>query len=132
MRLSSLVHVSVGALCWTIVLSSIILLNLYEHPLLDSISLVLVFFVSFFAGFVIGNVRYAVICWLVVLLASMFITFFILSLPLLLGLVPHSVLSGEFYAGVIVMIFRAVFPAVLVICFLACIFGAIFSEKVNF
>jgi len=132
MRLSNLIHVVVSALCWIVILSSIILLNLYVHPLLDSISLIFVFLVSFFAGFVIGNVRYAVICWLAVLLASILVVFFVLSLPFFLGLVPHLTLGEEFYAGIIVMVFRAVFPTVLVVCFLACIFGAIFSENINF
>jgi hypothetical protein len=125
-------YVLLSVLCWTVLLASILLQNLYVRPLLDITGLVLVFLASFFAGFVIKDVRYAVVSWFATLLMSMLIVFCVLSLPLFLGLVPHLTLGQELYAGVIVMIFRMVFPAVLMICFVACILGAIFSEWANF
>jgi hypothetical protein len=131
MRQFKVNHVLLGVLCWTVVLASILLQNLYVRPLLDSTGLVLVFLASFLAGFVIKDVRYAVISWFVALLMSILIVFCVLSLPLFLGLVPHLTLGEELYAGIIVMIFRVVFPAVLMICFLACVLGAILSEKIN-
>jgi hypothetical protein len=132
MRQFKVNHVLVGALCWAVVLASILLQNLYVRPLLDIVSLVLVFLASFFAGFVINDVRYAVISWLAALVMSTIITFCVLSLPLFLGLVPHLTLGEELYAGIIVMIFRVIFPTVFMICFLACVLGAIISEKINF
>ncbi|MEM3054686.1 MAG: hypothetical protein QXM52_03140 [Candidatus Bathyarchaeia archaeon] len=113
-------------------MASIILQNLYVHPLLDAVSLTLLLLASFYAGFVIEDLRRVVIGWVTALVLSALIMFFILSLPLFLGRAWSFSLTQEFFAGIIVMIFRAVFPNVIVLSLLSAFLGAIISEKVNF
>jgi hypothetical protein len=113
-------------------MASIILQNLYVHPLLDNVGLTLILLASFYAGFVIEDLRRVVIGWVAALVFSALMMFFVLSLPLFLGRAWSFGLTQEFFAGIIVMIFRAVFPNVIVLSLLSASLGAIISEKINF
>jgi hypothetical protein len=119
-------------LCWAVIMASIILQNLYVRPLLDNVGLTLLLLASFYAGFVIEDLRRVVIGWVAALVFSALIMFFVLSLPLFLGRAWSFGLTQEFFAGIIVMIFRAVFPNVIVLSLLSASLGAIISEKINF
>lgn len=119
-------------LCWAVLMASIILQNLYVHPLLDSLGLALLLLASFYAGFVIEDLRRVVVGWVAALVFSALMMFLVLSLPLFLGRAWSFGLTQEFFAGIIVMIFRAMFPNVIVLSLLLASLGAFISEKVNF
>jgi biotin transporter BioY len=112
-------------------MASILLQNLYAHPLVDSVGYVLLFLASFLAGVVIQDLRYVVIGWVTALCASLVIAFCLLSLPLFLGLVVQVSLGQEFYAGIIVMLFRAVFPNIIIVTLFSSMIGAIVGDRVG-
>ncbi|MEM2703366.1 MAG: hypothetical protein QXR45_09410 [Candidatus Bathyarchaeia archaeon] len=115
----------VVVIAWGIVLASIILQNLYRGLTLDSVGLASIFLISFFAGIIIGDLRLIAFGWFFSLIFSMTLVFFVLCSPVFLGLVWDGGIIHEFYAGVIVMIFRAVFPTVVMICLFACFLGGL-------
>jgi len=124
-------RVLVSVLCWGIVVASILLQNLFSHPLVDVTSLVLLVLVSFFAGLVILDLRYVVIGWFASLILSVLVVLLVLVLPLYLGLVPHLTLGEDLYAGAIVMIFRAYFPNIVVLTLLASSIGAMIGDRIG-
>jgi len=128
---SEWIQVSVSILCWAVLTASILLLNLYVHPLVDSVGYVLLFLASFIAGFVIQDLRYVVIGWVIAFVGSLVIAFCLLSLPLFLGLVVQMSLGQEFYAGIIVMLFRAVFPNIIILSLFASIIGVIVGDRIG-
>lgn len=89
------------------------------------------FLASFLAGFVILDLGYVVIAWLVSLVLSMAIVLFVLVLPLYLGLVPHLTLSQDLYVGAIIMIFRAYFPNIVILALLAGFLGAMLGDRIG-
>jgi hypothetical protein len=119
---------SLVTICWGIVLASIILQGLYQGPVLDTYGLVFIVLVSFFAGIVIGDMRLIAFGWFLSFILSMFLAFFILCLPVFLGLVWDVGIISEFYAGITVMIFRAVFPTVIILCLFASFLGGLVGE----
>jgi len=113
---------------WAITLSSIMLQSLYRKPMLGWVDLLLIFVCSVFFGFFIKDVRGIVISWILSLVLCFIFSFFILALPTFIGIVNFSLIEG-LYAGLIVMLFRVMFPNVILITILGASFGGILGEK---
>lgn len=118
----------VVVVAWGIVSASILLQSLYQGPMLNSFGLALIFLTSFFAGITIGDMRLIAFGWFLSLIFSILLVFFVLCSPVFLGLVWDEGIIHEFYAGVIVMIFRAIFPTVVMLCLFASFLGGLVGD----
>ncbi len=118
-------------MCWVVAVASVLLQNLYVRPTLDYVGVALVLLASFFAGIVIMDLKEVFLGWVAFLILLLVIAFSVLSLPLLLGRVPHpDLLSQQFYSGIFVVMLRATFPFLLLETLIASLLGAVFGARV--
>jgi hypothetical protein len=116
---------------WTVTIASIILQRLYQSPLLIAQDYVLIFVVSMLAATILVDTRTVIQGWVGSTLAAIALMFICLTLPGITDKVVSDFLLGFLYAGAVTMIFRAVFPAAIIVCFLGAIVGGIIGESLR-
>jgi len=119
------------ALGWGVIVASIILQNLYQTASLGWLGYVLIFIVAVLAGLILVDANKIVYGLIVSTLFSVFIMFFCLTLPAALGKVGSFALLEAFYSGVIVMIFRSIFPTTIITSFLGGFVGGLIGERLG-
>jgi len=114
---------------WGVTMASIILQSLYQEATLAWLGYLFIFVVAVLAGLVLVDVEKIVYGLLLSILLSVFIMFFCLTLPATLGKVGRFAPLEAFYGGVVVMVFRSLFPITIILSFLGSFVGGLIGEK---
>lgn len=116
---------------WGVTTASIILRSLYEGASLTWLDYVSVFLVAVLAGSLLVDIERIVYGLIPSILFSIFILFFCLTLPATLGKVGRFAPLEAFYSGVLVMVFRSIFPITIIVSFLGSFVGGLLGEKLR-
>ena len=116
---------------WGVTTASIILRGLYEGASLTWLDYVSVFLVAVLAGSILVDIERIVYGLIPSILFSIFILFFCLTLPATLGKVGRFAPLEAFYGGVLVMVFRSIFPITIIMSFLGGFVGGLIGEKLR-
>ena len=119
------------AAAWGIITASIILRSLYVRAGLTWLDYVLIFVVAAFAGSILVDLEKIVYGLVPSFLVSIFIMAFCLTLPVTLGKVGRFAPLEAFYGGVIVMVFRSIFPITIIVIFLGSFLGGFIGEELG-
>jgi len=112
---------------WGITLASIILQRIYQAPFLNAQDYILIFIFSTLAATILADARTIILGWAGVMVVSIAIMFFCLTLPGIGGEMSEFIL-GFLYTGAITMIFRAIFPVAIIVEFMGSVVGGIIGE----
>ncbi|MEM2146416.1 MAG: hypothetical protein QW279_13725 [Candidatus Jordarchaeaceae archaeon] len=113
-------------LCWSVIISSVILRTVYETPLLTSSALFILFVLSVIAGAILVDAVKVVLGCAASMLLSVLFSFLCLISPSFY--LPYS-LGQLVYTEAIIMIFRIMVPTVPIVCFLGAAIGGYIGEK---
>ncbi len=116
---------------WGVTTASIILRSLYGGASLTWLDYVSVFLVAVLAGSILVDIERIVYGLIPSILFSVFILFFCLTLPATLGKVGRFAPLEAFYSGVLVMVFRSIFPITIIVSFLGSFVGGLLGEKLR-
>jgi len=116
---------------WGVTTASIILRSLYEGAGLAWLGYLFIFIVAVLAGLVLVDVEKIVYSLIASILFSVFTMFFCLTLPATLGKVGRFAPLEAFYSGVVVMVFRSIFPITIIVSFLGGFVGGLIGEKLG-
>ncbi|MCZ2856586.1 MAG: hypothetical protein O2U62_05795 [Candidatus Bathyarchaeota archaeon] len=116
---------------WGVTTASIILQSLYGGASLTWLDYVSVFLVAVLAGSILVDIERIVYGLIPSILFSVFILFFCLTLPATLGKVGRFAPLEAFYSGVLVMVFRSIFPITIIVSFLGSFVGGLLGEKLR-
>ena len=116
---------------WGVTTASIILRSLYGGVSLAWLDYVSIFLVAVLAGSILVDIERIVYGLIPSILFSIFILFFCLTLPATLGKVGRFAPLEAFYSGVLVMVFRSIFPITIIVSFLGSFFGGLIGEKLR-
>lgn len=116
---------------WGVTTASIILRSLYEGASLAWLDYVSIFLVAVLAGSILVDIERIVYGLIPSILFSIFILFFCLTLPATLGKVGRFAPLEAFYSGVLVMVFRSIFPITIIMSFLGGFVGGLIGEKLR-
>jgi hypothetical protein len=119
---------ALASLGWAVVLAFVFLQALYFRGFLIESDLVLLFLGSALVGAIVADVEMLVLIFIGAMALATFIVYFCLYLPVVLGLV---IAGGALEEGVIVMIFRSVFPFAIVLILFGGFFGTYIGERLN-
>jgi len=119
---------ALASLGWAVVLAFVFLQALYFRGFLIESDLVLLFLGSALVGAIVADVEMLVLIFIGAMSLASFIVYFCLYLPVVLGLV---IAGGALEEGVIVMIFRSVFPFAIVLILFGGFFGTYIGERLN-
>jgi len=119
---------ALASLGWAVVLAFVFLQALYFRGFLIESDLVLLFLGSALVGAIVADVEMLVLIFISAMSLAAFIVYFCLYLPVVLGLV---IAGGALEEGVIVMIFRSVFPFAIVLILFGGFFGTYIGERLN-
>jgi hypothetical protein len=113
-------------LCWSMIISSVVLQTVYQTPLLTSSALFILFVLSIIAGALFTDAIKIIIGWAASILLSVLFSFLCLIFP---SFYFSSSLSQLIYAEAVVVIFRAMVPTVPIVCFVGAVVGGYLREK---
>ena len=116
---------------WGVTSASIILRSLYEGASLTWLDYGAIFLVAVLAGSILVDIERIVYGLVPSILFSIFILFFCLTLPATLGKVGRFAPLEAFYSGVVVMVFRSVFPITIIMSFLGGFVGGLVGERLR-
>ena len=116
---------------WGVTSASIILRSLYEGASLTWLDYGSIFLVAVLAGSILVDIERIVYGLVPSILFSIFILFFCLTLPATLGKVGRFAPLEAFYSGVVVMVFRSVFPITIIMSFLGGFVGGLVGERLR-
>lgn len=116
---------------WGATTASIILRSLYIGASLTWLGYLLIFVVAILAGLILVDLEKIVYGLIPSLLVSILIMVFCLTLPATLGKVSRYAPLEAFYSGVIVMVFRSIFPITIIMSFLGSFSGGMIGEKLR-
>ncbi len=85
--------------------------------------------VAFFAGFIIVDFERTIIGSLLSIAMAILTTFFLLSLAVPMGILPHPGLSDIVFIQSIRLIFPVVFPVVIILNGAAALIGSVIGER---
>jgi len=116
---------------WGVTTASIILRSLYVGASLTWLDYVSIFIVSALAGSILVDIEKIVYGLVPSFLFSVFIMVFCLTLPATLGKVGRFAPLDALYSGVLVMVFRSIFPITIIVSFLGSFVGGLIGEKLR-
>ena len=116
---------------WGLTTASIILRSLYVGASLTWLDYVFIFVVAALAGSILVDIEKIVYGLVPSFLFSIFIMVFCLTLPATLGKVGRFAPLEAFYSGVVVMVFRSLFPITIIVSFLGSFVGGLIGEKLR-
>ena len=116
---------------WGVTTASIILRSLYVGASLTWLDYVSIFIVSALAGSILVDIEKIVYGLIPSFLFSVSIMVFCLTLPATLGKVGRFAPLEALYSGVLVMVFRSMFPITIIVSFLGSFLGGFIGEKLR-
>jgi len=116
---------------WSVNIASIILLNLYAKAGLMWLDYAPIFIVAVLAGLILVDPEKIVYGLTESILFSILIMSFCLVLPVTLGEIGHFAPLEAFYSGVIIMIFKGIFPTTIIVSLLGGFVGGLIGERLR-
>ena len=119
-------RLGLGSICWSGLVSGIILARLYTAPVLTSVDWALIFLASVFAGVVLAALENIVLGFGITIIASSFIVAIVLSLPAFVGLAGQ--LGNLVTETALAAVVQAMFPFTVILIFLGGVLGGFLAE----
>jgi len=113
---------------WAIVVASVFLQALYVRGFLNELDLILLFFGSAVVGAVIVDIEKLVLSFLAANVLAVVVEYFCLNLPVILQL---AVAGVALQSGVVVMLFRSIFPIAIIFILFGGFLGSFVGERLN-
>jgi len=114
---------------WGVAVASVVLNRLYQQPLLTGLDYILLFVISVFAGALLLRAKLVLLGWIIATVFSLILMFLCLTMPVLIGWVKHPQFSYLLHWGIVVMVFRALFPTFFITCLMGSIIGGFVGEE---
>ena len=115
---------------WSTTVASIVLQAVYQRPLLTSFEITLLFTISALTGMILIDPEAIISSYAGTLFLSVFIMFACLTLPPTMDATTPLTMLQHLYAGALTIIFRSIFPTVIMACLIGAITGGIIGEKI--